>query len=109
MFGFRRLDVYQCAVKALPLAYRLAERADAETKRQLGRAALSINLNIPEGTGRCDDDQRQFYRIARGSALESAAVLDALQALELVTREEVAPLEELLLRIVAMLTKMTAR
>ncbi|MCX5744751.1 MAG: four helix bundle protein [Proteobacteria bacterium] len=53
--------------------------------------------------------QRQFYRIARGSALESAAVLDALQALGLATREEVAPLEELLSRIVAMLTKMSAR
>ena len=108
MFGFRKLDVYQCAVRALPLAYRLAERADAETKRQLKRAALSINLNIAEGTGRCDADQRQFYRIARGSALESAAVLDALQALELVTREEILPLEELLVRIVAMLTKMSA-
>ena len=109
MFGFRKLDVYQCAVKALPLAFRFAERGDAETKRQLKRAALSINLNIAEGTGRCDDDQRQFYRIARGSALESAAVLDALQALELVTGEEIVPLEELLVRIVAMLTKMTAR
>jgi len=63
MFGFRKLDVYQCAVMVLPLAYRLAERADAETKRQLKRAAFSINLNIAEGTGRCDDDQRQFYRI----------------------------------------------
>ena len=109
MFGFRKLDVYQCAVTVLPLAYRLAERADAETKRQLKRAALSINLNIAEGTGRCDDDQRQFYRIARGSALECAAVLDALHALELVTREEVEPVEELLVRIVAMLTKIAAR
>jgi len=68
MFGFRRLDVYQCAVTALPL-----------------------------------------YRIARGSPLECAAVLDALHALELVTREEVEPVEELLVRIVAMLTKMAAR
>ena len=51
----------------------------------------------------------QFYRIARGSALECAAVLDALHALELVTREEVEPVEELLVRIVAMLTKMAAR
>jgi len=46
---------------------------------------------------------------SRGSALECAAVLDALHALELVTREEVTPAEELLVRIVAMLTKMAAR
>ena len=108
MLGFRKLDVYRCAVEALPLSYRLAERADGEMKRQLRRAALSVNLNIAEGTGRCDDDQRQFYRVARGSALECAAVLDALQALDLVTPGEIVRLEELLVRIVAMLTKMSS-
>jgi len=108
MFGFRKLDVYRCAVEALPLAYQSAERADADTRRQFKRAALSISLNIAEGTRRRDDDQRQFYRIARGSALECAAVLDALRVLGLVTEAETAPLEELLVRIVAMLTKMSA-
>jgi four helix bundle protein len=107
VFGFRKLDVYQCALKALPLAYAFAERGDGETKRQLRRAALSINLNIAEGTGRRDDDQRQFYRVARGSALECAAVLDAIVALGRASVDEVATLEELLHRIVAMLTKMS--
>jgi four helix bundle protein len=108
MFGFQKLDAYRCALEALPLLFRLADRADSETKRQLRRAALSINLNIAEGTGRRDDDQRQFYRIARGSALESAAVLDAMRALGRVTAEEITPAEELLGRIVSMLTKMAA-
>src|SRR5262245_50087728 len=49
------------------------------TPRCLGR------FNIAEGTGRRDDDQRQFYRIARGSALDSAAVLDAIRVLDLAT------------------------
>ena len=109
MFGFRKLDVYKCAVQALPLAYGFADLADSETKRQLKRAALSINLNIAEGTGRCGDDQRQFYRVARGSALECAAVLDAIVALGRVKPAQTAALEELLVRIVAMLTKMSAR
>jgi len=43
------------------------------------------------------------------SALECAALLDTLHALELVTREEVEPLEELLVRIVAMPAKMAVR
>ena len=107
MFGFRKLDVYRCALEALPLLFRLADRADSDIKRQLRRAVLSINLNIAEGTGRRDDDQRQFYRIARGSALESAAVLDAMQALGLATSDQIAPVEALLVRIVSMLTKMT--
>lgn len=106
MFGFRKLDVYQCAVKALPLCYALADRGDAETKKQLRRAALSISLNIAEGTGRRDDDQRHFYRVARGSALECAAVMDALQALGRVTAQETVAVEELLVRIVSMLSKL---
>jgi len=107
MLGFRNLDVYKCALQALPLAYALSERGDGEVKRQFRRAALSINLNIAEGTGRRDDDQRQFYRVARGSALECAALLDALIVLERVTAADVAKLEELLTRIVSMLTRMS--
>jgi len=107
MFGFKKLDVYRCAVAALPLSYEFASRADGDTRSQLRRAALSINLNIAEGTGRVGDDQRRFYLIARGSALECAAVLDALVALEKATPEETTKLEELLVRIVSMLTKMT--
>jgi four helix bundle protein len=107
MLSFRSLRVYRCALEALPLTYQLAERADADTKKQLRRAALSINLNIAEGTGRRDADQRQFYRVARGSALECGAVLDAMGALGLVSREEIAPIDELLVQIVKMLTKMT--
>jgi tetratricopeptide (TPR) repeat protein len=40
-----------------------------------------ISLNIAEGTGRFDRDQRKFLITARGSALECAAVLDAVTAL----------------------------
>lgn len=106
MLGFRKLDVYQCARKALPLGYSLADRGDMDLKRQLRRAVLSIQLNIAEGTGRRDDDQRHFLRVARGSALESAAVVDALQDLGLVSAEEAQPFDELIVRIVSMLTKM---
>ena len=108
MAGFRKLDVYRCALGALPTLYALADRSDAETKRQLRRAALSINLNIAEATGRAGDDQRQFYRIARGSALEAAAVLDALVVLQVATSDEVAAVDALLMRVVAMLTKLAS-
>jgi four helix bundle protein len=70
----------------LPIAYAMAKDVDSEMAGQLRRAALSISLNIAEGTGRFDRDQRKFLITARGSALECAAVLDA--------------------RIVSMLTKM---
>ena len=52
MFHFQTLDVYKCAVAFLPVAYSLSKLGDAELASQLRRAALSINLNIAEGTGR---------------------------------------------------------
>jgi len=107
MFGFRKLDVYRCALDALPSLYAFADRADGDTRRQLRRAALSITLNIAEGSGRRDDDQRQFYRIARGSALECAAALDAIRVLGVASQEELTSTEELLDRVVAMLMRMT--
>jgi four helix bundle protein len=51
MLRFRRLDVYRCAIELLPKAYAMANGVDAEMANQLRRAALSINLNIGEGTG----------------------------------------------------------
>ena len=105
MLHFRTLDVYRCAVALLPIAYSIAELLDGEMSSQLRRAALSINLNIAEGTGRFDRDQRKFLVTARGSALECAAVLDAAAAIGL-TAPRAAEADILVVRIVSMLTKM---
>lgn len=105
MLHFRTLDVYRCAIAFLPMAYGIAAHLDGEMAGQLRRAALSINLNIAEGTGRFDRDQRKFLITARGSALECAAVLDATEALG-IKAAETADGNALLVRIVSMLTKM---
>src|SRR5919106_94608 len=81
MFHFQTLDVYKCAIEFLPIAYGLAKLLDSEMSSQLRRAALSINLNIAEGTGRFSRDERRFMITARGSAFECAAVLDAMVAI----------------------------
>lgn len=109
MFGFQKLDVYQCATRFLALSTPLAEQAPrgySELADQLRRASLSISLNIAEGSGRLDRDARRFYGIARGSALECAAVLDALEAIGVPSSDEMLNARELLLRVVSMLTKM---
>jgi four helix bundle protein len=109
MFGFESLISYQCARKALPYLHRFAARGDAVMKNQLRRAGLSILLNIAEATGREALDQRKFYVIARGSALESAACLDVLAELGVVPREELRPAFELLKRTIELLTKHIAK
>jgi four helix bundle protein len=109
VFGFQRLDVYQCAVQFLALAAALAQRAPrgySSLSDQLRRAALSVPLNIAEGSGKADRDAARFYAIARGSALECAAILDALEALGGVDPGELHASRELLERVVSMLTKL---
>ncbi len=114
MFGFQRLDVYQCAVQFLAESTKLASQVPSGhsgLKDQLRRAALSIPLNIAEGSGRAagvNRDAKRFYTIARGSALECAAVIDVLEALQIVGAREAGVARELLERIVSMLTRLVA-
>jgi len=113
MFNFRRLDVYGCAISFFKLAIPLIERTPTgyhSLADQLRRAAVSIPLNIAEGSGRFDKDERRYFSMARGSALECAAIMDVLEALGTLSVEEANQEKELLERIVSMLTKLcTAR
>jgi four helix bundle protein len=43
---------------------------------ELRRASLSMPLNIAQGSGRTTGpDQRRFYAMARGSAMECVAIM----------------------------------
>ena len=111
MFNFNRLDVYGCAISFFKLAVPLTERAPPgyhSLNDQLRRAAVSIPLNIAEGSGKFDKDERRYFMIARGSALECAAIIDVLEVLGAASAEEAAQARQLLERIVSMLTKLSA-
>ena len=71
---------------------------------QLRRAALSVPLNIAEGSGKFSRDAVRFYTIARGSALECAAILDALEVMAVFDEANLKQPRDLLERIVSMLT-----
>src|SRR5688572_29459623 len=110
MFNFHRLNVYRCAISFLSLAAPLSERAPrgfSSLSDQLRRAALSIPLNIAEGSGKFDKDERRYFGIARGSALECAAIVDVFEALGAATEAELAQPRVLLERIVSMLTRLS--
>jgi four helix bundle protein len=108
MFHFQTLDAYKRAIEFLPLAYSFARLLDGEMAGQLRRAALSINLNIAEGTGRFGKDERKFLVTARGSAFECAAVLDAMVVLGM-AETRIGQGQDLLVRIVSILTKMITK
>jgi four helix bundle protein len=71
---------------------------------QLDRAAVSIALNIAEGAGEfARREKARFYRIARRSATECAAILDVIAELELASCESIDTSKDNLRTIVAML------
>jgi len=110
-FDHERFDVYRLALEFQALVPSLFPRRGLSALRdQLDRASSSILLNIAEGAGRfARADKAQFYLIARGSAMESAAVLDVLLSRGLITAAVHRHGRGLLLRVTQMLTKLVQR
>jgi four helix bundle protein len=110
MLSFQKLDVYRCAIDFVALAIDIAAsipRGHAELRDLLRRAALSVPLNIAEAAGRTSDaDAARHFAIARGSAMECAAVLDVTRALGVLQEHRYQQATDLLARVVAMLTKL---
>jgi four helix bundle protein len=106
-----RLDCYRIAVEFQTIAARLvSNRRVGALRDQLDRASVSIVLNIAEGAGRrFARDKANFFTIARGSATECAAVLDLLLARGLLSPADHRHGRGLLVRVVQMLTRLTAR
>jgi four helix bundle protein len=104
-----RLDVYRAALAFDAAAHKAVPRRGHRVLReQLDRASTSIVLCIAEGAGRRSaPDKRRFYEMARGSATESAAVLDILRNRGLLTPDSHSRARALLVRIVQMLTRMS--
>lgn len=106
------LDSYQASIAFLALAAKLLDqlpRGYGTLTDQLKRASLSIPLNLAEGYGkRGQADRARFYDIARGSAHECGALLDATRVLGLIDERTFAEGKILLHRIVSMLVKMTS-
>ena len=107
------LDVYAVAIDLVVLANQVAERLPrgrAYLADQLQRAGTSIPLNIAEGAGEFSSKEKaRFYRMARRSATECAAILDVCSRLELAEKGSLETGRELLVRIVAMLTQIVLR
>jgi four helix bundle protein len=105
-----RLDVYRLALDFLVFAHQLLEkvpRGHSHLRDQLTRASTSIVLNLAEGAGKHSKaDKRRYYLSARGSATESAALLDVLSRLGLLEERGHQAGKEMLVRVVSMLIKL---
>ena len=112
-FDHEKLDVYRAAIEFVVLIDKMVEqfpRGRAYLADQLLRAGTSIPLNIAEGAGEYSSSEKiRFYRMAKRSATECAGIFDISKQIEIVDKELYVKGRELLVRIVAMLTKMARK
>jgi four helix bundle protein len=102
-----KLDVCRVALEFQALVSGLVPKGLAGLRDQLERASVSVVLNVAEGAGRRSRaDKRRFYSIARGSAMECAAVIDVLRVRYLAPAEACAAGRSLVVRVVQMLSRL---
>ncbi len=111
MFDREKLDVYQVSLQFVAWVFNRVDHLKGSfrfARDELIRASQSIPRNIAEGNGkRSTPDRKRFLGIARGSALECAAILDELRVMKAMEQSGADEGKKLLHRIVSMLSRMT--
>ncbi|OGV25988.1 MAG: hypothetical protein A3F18_02000 [Legionellales bacterium RIFCSPHIGHO2_12_FULL_37_14] len=112
-FDHEKLDVYRVAIAWVILSEKIVlqlPRGRAYLVDQLQRACTSIPFNIAEGAGEfAQHEKNRFYRMAKRSTTECASILDVCYQLQMLDESMFQEGRQLLLRIVAMLTKLARK
>lgn len=107
----KSLDVYQAIRNLVKEIYQVSLRLPNEEKfnmvQQIRRAALSVKLNMAEGSTRKSPTERsRYYEISRGSVVEIDAALETAVDLHYLDVKELDNVSILLNKCFAMLSKM---
>jgi four helix bundle protein len=104
-----KLLAYRVALELQVLCGTLVPAHHRVLQDQLERASLSIVTNVAEGAGRRSlREKRHFYMIARGSATETAAIVDVLRLRRLAPDNACLAARTLAVRVVQLLTRLGA-
>jgi four helix bundle protein len=111
--GHEKLDVYRLSIDYVAWVFVQANELSGfhrHARDQWLRASQSIPLNIAEGNGKtAKADRRRYFEIARGSALECAAIQDVLRIGNALDKNEHLKRKNHLDRIAAMLSRLGGR
>jgi four helix bundle protein len=107
----KSLHVYAAVRELVKEAYRISNLLPSEEKfnmvQQVRRAALSVKLNLAEGsTRRSEQERKRYTEIARGSVVEIDAAVETAVDLNYLRLDELNKLNELLNKCFAMLSNM---
>ena len=106
-----KLDVYSAGKNLVLSCYKISKLLPQDERfnmtQQLRRAALSVQLNIVEGSSRKSEiERRRFYEISRGFIVELDTVLDlAEEELGYIKKEELDETGELIVKTFKMISK----
>lgn len=111
LLNHKSLEVYKAVRELVKEIYKVTHKLPQEEKfnmvPQLRRAALSVKLNIAEGSTRKSDTERKRYlEIARGSVVEIDGALETAVDLEYFMEADLEEVGKLLNKSFAMLSKM---
>jgi four helix bundle protein len=101
--GHTKLEVYKIARQFIKECYKAVNKFPSEERfvlvQQIKRAALSVHLNIAEGSSRKSQvERKRFYKIAQGSLIEVDAALDVAADLGYCSSEDLPQLGETLIK-----------
>jgi four helix bundle protein len=109
-----RLDVFNISRAFVLSCYKDTKLFPNEEKfalvQQIRRAAMSVHLNLAEGSSRKSMAERErFYEISRGSIVEIDTAFDIAVELEYINKDKLENTGSLLIRTFQMLSKMIGK
>ena len=104
-------DVFKAGRQLVLSCYKISKLLPQEERfnmtQQLRRAALSIHLNLAEGSSRkSPQERRRYYEILRGSLIEVDTIFDIACELEYFHKDALAETGSLIIKTFQMLSKM---
>jgi four helix bundle protein len=101
--GHTKLDIYKSSQELALECHRITKHFPSEEKfvlvQQIRRAALSVHLNIAEGSSRRSETERKrYFEIARGSVIEIDTAIGIAYKLLYAKLEELQTLGDLIIK-----------
>ena len=109
-----KLNVYQFSQELALECYQVTKRFPSDERfamvQQIRRAAISVHLNIAEGSSRRSQAERnRYFEISRGSVIEIDSAIGIAFKLEYINIEEIRNLGESIIKTFKLLSGMIKR